>query len=85
MIDGVRISPDQARAARVLLGLGKLYVCHELGIAPLTLDRAEMRTRDGPPAAAVFHKLRRHYEAAGVEFENGGQVKLAITSLGAEK
>lgn len=66
-----RISSDQAKAARVLLGLGKLYVCRELGITPLTLDRVEIAgAKGGPPPAVLFARLRRYYEAAGVAFTN---------------
>jgi hypothetical protein len=69
-----RISSDQAKAARVLLGMGKLHVCRELGITPLTLDRAEIAgAKGGPPPAVMFARLRRYYEAAGVEFTNDGQ------------
>lgn len=63
------ISPDQAKAARLLLGLGKMQVCRELGITPQTITRAEVvRAKGGPPPYALFAKLRRYYEAAGVEF-----------------
>jgi transcriptional regulator with XRE-family HTH domain len=69
-----KINSDQAKAARVLLGLGKLHVCRELGITPLTLDRVEIAgAKGGPPRATMLARLRRHYEAAGVEFTNDGQ------------
>jgi ribosomal protein L30/L7E len=68
-----RISSDQAKAARILLGLGKLHVCRELELTPLMLDRVEIPgAKGGPPRATVFARLRRYYEAAGVEFTNGG-------------
>lgn len=71
MSDELLISPDQARAARTLLGLRKMYVCRELGIAPQTLDRAEIaRTKGGPLPAPMLNRLRRYYETAGVEFTN---------------
>lgn len=73
------ISPDQAKAARLLLGLAKMKVCRDLGIAPQTIDRAEIeRSKGGPPPPAMFDKLRRYYEAAGVEFTNAEQPSVRL-------
>jgi hypothetical protein len=72
MNDHPQISPEQAKVARALLGLGAMYVCRELGIAPQTLKRAEIaRTKGGPLPAAMLSRLRRYYEAAGIEFTAG--------------
>jgi hypothetical protein len=72
--DDPQITPEQAKAARSLLGLGKKFVYRELGIAPQTLERAEIkRAKRGPLPAMMINRLRRYYESAGVEFTNGGQ------------
>jgi hypothetical protein len=72
MNDHPKISPDQAKAARTILGLGAMFVCRELGIAPQTLKRAEIaRTKGGPLPAAMLNRLQRYYESAGVEFIAG--------------
>jgi hypothetical protein len=77
-----RISSDQAKAARILLGLGKLHVCRELGITPLMLDRVEIAgAKGGPPRATMFARLRRYYEAAGIEFTNGGPPGLRLRAI----
>jgi hypothetical protein len=77
MIDEPQITPEQDKAARLVLGWGAKHVCRTLGITPLTLDRAELgRGKDGPASPAVFTRLRRLYEAAGVEFPDGGQPRV---------
>lgn len=88
MSDEFQINPDQAKAARALLGLGSMYVCRELGIAPQTLKRAEIaRTHGGHLPAAMLNRLRRYYEAAGVEFTNGelSGVRLISAKAGASR
>jgi hypothetical protein len=79
MSDEFLITPDQAKAARALLGLGSMYVCRELGIAPQTLKRAEIaRTHGGPLPAVMLNRLRRYYEAGGVEFTAGDKPAVSL-------
>jgi hypothetical protein len=74
MTDELQITPEQAKAARVLLGWVPRHVCRVLAITPSTLDRAENHTgKTGHAPPAVFAKLRRLYADAGVEFTTGGQ------------
>jgi hypothetical protein len=72
MNDELQITPVQAKAARILLGLGPMHVCRLLAMTPRTLDRAEIGTRSaGPASHTVYVRLRRFYEANGVEFTSG--------------
>jgi ribosomal protein L30/L7E len=83
MSEGLQITADQAKAARLLLGLAKMNVCRELGITPNTIGRVEVvNAKGGPPPPSIFAKLRRYYEAAGVEFtyDVPPGVRLRLTS-----
>lgn len=81
MNDEPQITHEQAKAARVLLGLGAKEVCRTLGITSNTLHRADFRkNREGPAPPAIFVKLRRLYEEAGVEFTDGENPGVRITS-----
>ena len=72
MIDQPQITPTQAKAARMLLRWGNMRVCKGLSITLDTLRRAELAgDKVNPVSPAIFARLRRLYEAAGVEFVNG--------------
>jgi hypothetical protein len=77
-----QITPQQAKAARALLGLCAKDVCRQVAITPQTLHRAEFgRSKDGPASHYVFAKLRRLYETAGLEFTIGGQPGVRRSAL----
>lgn len=74
------ISPTAAKKARRLLGFGRRETCRRLGITLDTLLRAENESCRWPVSAAVFTRLRTHYEAAGIHF--GSEVELRAPSFG---
>jgi transcriptional regulator with XRE-family HTH domain len=81
MNDKPQITPEQAKAARALLGLGAKDVCRQLGITPQTLHRAEFgKSKDGRASHYVFEKIRRLYETAGVEFTDCGQPGVRLSA-----
>jgi hypothetical protein len=85
MNDEPQITPEQAKDARALLGLGAKDVCRQVAITPQTLHRAEFgRSKDGPASHYVFAKLRRLYESAGVEFISGGRPGVRRSALDAK-
>jgi hypothetical protein len=85
MNDEPQITAEQAKGARVLLGYGPMHVCRLLAMTPRTLDRAEISTRSaGPASKTVYVRLRRFYEANGIEFTNGDQPSVRMKAAGAD-
>ncbi len=60
----------QARAARAMLKWTVAEVAERAGVAPNTITRVE---GDKSVNTATLKTMKAAYEAAGVEFTNGGQ------------
>jgi transcriptional regulator with XRE-family HTH domain len=67
------VTPAQLKAARLLLKMTQQRVGAILGKAPSVIATAEAGSRS---FQTVELRLRTFYEAAGVEFLSGGQIRL---------
>jgi transcriptional regulator with XRE-family HTH domain len=64
-----RITPEQARAARLLLGWRQRDAAERVSVTVSSVCEAEQ----GNKSDIIAARLRAAYEAAGVEFTEGGQ------------
>ena len=84
--NGIRnaISPEQARAARALLGWSQDQLVAKSGVPKRTVARLELG--EGSPHPRTIEAIRATLEAAGVMFieQNGGGpgVRLGSVTLG---
>jgi transcriptional regulator with XRE-family HTH domain len=90
----MKISPEQAIAARRLLGWSQSDLARMAGVTELAVARFE--TRERMPAAMTTSAIRKAFEAAGVKFgagttnspslrEGDGRVMIASDANGATK
>jgi transcriptional regulator with XRE-family HTH domain len=67
----VSITSAECKAARKLLGWSQPKLAEMLYVGEGTIGQFERRRRRWP--SLNLHKLRAVFEAAGVEFTNGGE------------
>jgi transcriptional regulator with XRE-family HTH domain len=67
----MRITGDQVKAARLLLGWKQLDVAAPARVSRTTVAHLENDTR--PVSAATVAEIKFLLEQAGVEFTNGGE------------
>lgn len=72
-MEQVKLSADQIRAARALIGMSQSKLGEAAGLSSMTVKRAEGSGSPAPSTEAIA-AIRRALEAAGVQFidENGG-------------
>ena len=73
-----RITPEQARTARLLLGWRQRDAAERLSVTVSSVCEAE----HGNKSDIIVARLRAAYEAAGVEFTNGGQPGVRMRKVG---
>jgi transcriptional regulator with XRE-family HTH domain len=63
------MTPEQAKSARLTLQIGHMQICRKLGISVNSLLRAEHPNSRAPLSAPTLARLRKFYEAAGIDFK----------------
>jgi transcriptional regulator with XRE-family HTH domain len=77
----VSITPAECKAARKLLGWSQPKLAEMLFVAATVIGEFERRERLSP--SLNFRKLRAIFEAAGVEFTNGGEPGIKLKTKAA--
>ena len=65
------LKPEQIRGARAMLGLTQAEVAKRAGISTTGLNNIERGSSD--PKASTLTAIQQVFEAAGIEFTNGGE------------
>jgi predicted transcriptional regulator len=68
------ITPEQIRGARAMLGLTQAELAKRAGISTTGLNNVE--GGDSDPRASTLRAIQQALESVGVEFTNGGGVRL---------